>query len=440
MASPIYDIVYRGKILNADGQIVEATVTISGGRIQGVHGPSYNAKAELLMEYSQKPGAILLPGLIDMHVHLRGLEYSYKEDEETGTLSAVMGGVTLIADMPNTKPPLKNPSTLREKLRNLAAKSYTDYAVYVGVPDSDKVLEEMFAEPGVVGLKVYPEDLESMDCVEAAARKAAEKRLLVVVHPEHPGMIMKSGGPGERWRARPLAAELGAVRLASTLSRLCARLHFTHITSSATATLARQVGATVDTCPHYLLLSSRHEEKLGCIAKVNPPLRPQNIVEGLIEALREGLIDAVSSDHAPHAEWEKAEDFASCPPGIPGVETMPRLVLTLVNRGVITLPQAAHMLSTAPARILGIARLGRIAPGYKANLTLIDLNVSGRIKAEELHTKARYTPFEGFPYRGAPIATIVGGKLVMLEGMLHGKPGMGEPVRTGLSSNPRVWG
>lgn len=426
MGSPIYDIVYRGKVLRS-GEVVEATVTISNGRITGVHGPGYSARAELFMDYSQKPGAVLLPGIIDIHVHLRGLEHSYKEDEETGTLAAAMGGVTLVADMPNTKPPLRTPSALEAKLESLRAKSYTDYAVYLGVPLDAGMLDEMMGKPGVVGLKIYPEDLERWYRVVEAAREAAKRRLIVVVHPEHPAMVGEAAKPGERWRTRPLAAELEAVKLASALARFGARIHYTHVTSAITVTLARQVGATTDTCPHYLLLTSRHEEKLGCVAKVNPPLRPQRIVEGLLEALREGLIDAISSDHAPHAEWEK-EDFEQCPPGIPGVETMARLILTLVNRGVISLAQASSMLSSAPAGILGIDGVGRIKPGYRANLTLVDLNLSGRIRVDELHTKAAYTPFDGFPYRGAPIATIVGGQLIMLEGILHGKPGTGEPV------------
>ncbi len=437
MGNPIYDIVYRGKVLRG-GEIVEATVTINNGRITGIHGPGYQARAELLMDYSQKPGAVLLPGIIDIHVHLRGLEYSYKEDEETGTLAAAMGGVTLVADMPNTKPPLRTPSALEAKLESLRAKSYTDYAVYLGVPLDTGMLGEMMGKPGVVGLKIYPEDLERRDRVVEAAREAARRRLIVVVHPEHPGMIRETGEPGERWRTRPLAAEFEAVKLSSTLARLGTRLHYTHVTSATTVTLARQVGATTDTCPHYLLLSSKHEEKLGCAAKVNPPLRPQKVVEGLIEALREGLIDAISSDHAPHAGWEKEEDFAQCPSGIPGVETMARLILTLVNRGVISLAQASSMMSTSPAMILGIPGVGRIEPGYRANLTLVDMNMTGRIRADELHTKAPYTPFDGFPYRGAPIATIVGGQLVMLEGILHSKPGTGEPASTCGAHGPCI--
>ncbi len=396
------------------------TLCIRDGRVAGVsRGSSPSADVRLPDEW------LVLPGIIDIHVHLRGLRLSYKEDELSGTLAAAAGGVTLVADMPNTQPRLDNTESIGLKLSALRRNSVVDYVVYAGVPRTPGEAERIASSGLVAGFKVYPEDLVEQGALEEVLYAAWRRNLLVVLHSEHPDMVKEGCKPGRRWECRPTTAEIEALRLISSVAPRGLRLHVTHASTPNLVLEAKSRGFTVDVTPHHILLDSRDEEKHGCIAKVNPPLRPPEQRERLIQLLISGDVDAVATDHAPHTVEEKMGSFDECPPGIPGVEHYTRLLLTLVSKGVMDLRDFIKLTSTGPARVLGIHGYGCVEPGCIASYTAVDLRREGRISGYETFSKAKLTPYEGMLYRGEPVATIVRGRLVYREGCVCIKPGWG---------------
>lgn len=361
-------------------------------------------------KYIDLSRCLALPGFIDMHVHLRGLELSYKEDEISGTRAAVRGGYTAVVDMPNTKPRLDNIVALQHKLSALSTYSYCDYGVYAAVPHTSNIsyLSELLSLPGVMGFKIYPEDMEFATYV----LRVLDRRKLMIVHAEDFKLLSECVA-GQRWRCRSIEAELSAIaKLCSVVKRYSderrARVHITHVTNPISVALAKSCGFTVDTCPHYLLLSSECEVELGCIAKVNPPLRSRSIQHSLASWL--SMIDAIATDHAPHSLEEKKLPFELCPSGIPSIEIASLLVLDLMLREVIDLKTVMRLLSLGPATILGLCRWGCIARNCIASYTFVDPHKETRLENAVVESKAKYTPYRG-SVRVGICATIVRGQL-----------------------------
>lgn len=379
-----------------------------------------------------RPGVVLLPGAIDMHVHLRGLELSYKEDEESGTKAAAAGGVVLVVDMPNTVPRINSVEALRAKLHSLATRSYVDFGVYVGFTPHVDELRAMLSVGDVLGMKLYPEDLPRVTDSQIDAVARAGK--LLIVHCEHPNLIREGCPAGKRALCRPIDAELRCIEEYHTRFST-ARTHITHITSPQLLRLARRRGFTTDTCPHYVLLSSDDERRLGCLAKVNPPLRPRRFVEELLRLLAMGFVDAWVTDHAPHTLEEKSLPFEECPSGIAGLETSLRILLTLLNKGVVTVRTVARLINKSPRNILGLRSYACTYRGCVASLTVVDLKREGVVDPNRFFSKAKLSPFQGLRYKGEPIATIVHGNFVYVEGEIVSKPiGKGVGVYAGKHS------
>ncbi len=421
------DLAIEGRFYSPSlGEPVKGCLVVREGRVQTFVKGSCPAGEERIV-FSEKQ--LILPGVIDIHVHLRGLRLSYKEDELSGTLAAAAGGVTLVVDMPNTVPRVDNIDALREKLASLRRNAIVDYGVYAGIP-KDPLEAHRLAETGlIVGFKVYPEDLVgSRESIESAAYEAYRRGLLIVLHSEHPGMIREGCKPGERWKCRPISAEIEALQEIISIVPKCARLHVTHASSIELVRKAKELGYTVDVTPHHMLLDSSSEEEMGCVAKVNPPLRPREQREQLLIAVASGVVDAVATDHAPHSVEEKMRDFSECPPGIPSLEHYVRLLLTLVNRGVLGLETFVEITSLRPASVLGLEGYGCIEPGCIPSFTVVDLKKEGRIVGYDTFSKAKLTPYDGWLYRGEPIATIIRGCVVYREGCVCAKPGVGANI------------
>jgi dihydroorotase (multifunctional complex type) len=398
----------RGRLLTPVG-LVEGTIREEGGRIVEI---SRAGEGEAL-DFSGA-GMVILPGLIDMHVHLRDELLSYKEDFTSGTSAAAAGGFVLVGDMPNTRPPVNSLARLEERERLAAGKALVDYGLYVGVGPLEGT------ERLSLGLKVFMTSDYYSDrrgeTVEAL-RYAEQRKGLVVVHAENP-RLYREGRLGMEGTPE---AEAEAVR------EICvqglSRLHLTHLSSRAGLGTVR--GATCDTCPHYLLLGGR---ELGPFAKVHPSIKGKEDSDALLQAIGEGKIQAITSDHAPHLPEEKG-DPATAPGGFPGLETALPLLLTLVNKGVLSLERLVELCSTNPARILGLEGFGSLEPGKFCSLTVVDLKAEDEIRAERFHSKSKFTPFEGWKVKGKPVATIVRGRLVMRGGEILEKPGWGKNVR-----------
>jgi dihydroorotase len=403
----------KGRFLTPAG-IVEGVLRAENGRIVEI---SKEEKGENILSFD-RPGFVILPGLIDMHVHLRDELLSYKEDFTSGTSAAAAGGFVLVVDMPNTRPPVNSLSRLEERERLASEKALVDYGLYVGVGSIEG------AEKLSLGLKVFmTSDYYSDKRSETvrALKYAEQKKMLVIVHAENPKLYQDIGlGMGGTPEAE-----------AEAVKEICAqglkRLHVTHLSSRAGLEALKD--ATCDTCPHYLLLGG---QRLGPFAKVHPSIKGREDSEALLQAIKEGKIHAITSDHAPHLPEEK-EDPITSPGGFPGLETTLPLLLTMVNRGILSLEEVVKLCSTNPARILGLRDFGSIEPGKFCSLTVVDLDKEGEIRAEEFRSKSKFSPFEGWKVKGRPVATIVRGKLVMFEGKILGKPGWGRNVKVWTS-------
>ena len=397
-----------GKLADHRGLLGEGCVNVDE---RGVISSITKLPRGVKVERFEAPGVVVAPGLVDLHVHLRGLRLSYKEDERSGTMAAAASGITLVADMPNTLPRLSTPSAVEEKLRALSEGSYVDYAVYAAVPDRPGDVEALLREP-VVGFKVYPEDLGLRS---ASVSRALDLGRLVVLHPELPEAERVSGEDGcERSELRGCWMESASVYLLARLGR--GRVHVTHASCPSTVRAAKELGMTVDVTPHHLFFSCRME---GCYYKVNPPLRDEASRAELLKLLVEGAVDALASDHAPHSPREK-DSPATCPPGFPWLGAWPWLVFRLVRLGVLPLARFLYLTSYSPARILGLKGYGELSPGSRANLVAIDMDATWRFAGT--YSKARYPHVFLEEMAGAPVAVYVGGELVARDGAVLGRP------------------
>ncbi len=395
---------------------------------RGVHGRGcVVAEDGIIVEV--KPGArgyrdygdnIIAPGFIDLHVHLRGMRQSYKEDENTGTLAAARAGITLVADMPNTVPRLNSPAAVEEKLSSFTRPA-VDYMVYAAVPGTQGMVEVLANMP-VAGFKIYPEDLEKPEGVLEAVLSHGG---LVVLHPELPWIDSYSETPSSREAGRPCWSEGASVDDIPEPSN-GTRVHVTHASCPSTVERAKKRGFTVDVTPHHLLWTV--DDEMRCLHKVNPMLRGPGEVFRLQVLAAQGVIDALASDHAPHAPWEKTDPLW-CMPGIPWLEHWPWTVYRLVKTGLLSLERFLYMVSTGPARILGLGNtLGLLEPGYRANLTVFNPETVWRFEGPR-HSKARLWPSFMAVQAGEPVATVVGGVVVYD----HGEP-TGETPGTNLAS------
>ena len=355
-----------GYILSTTG-LRRACVNVVGEHVRSITStPAYEVDVRC-------SDCIIAPAAVDMHVHLRGLGLSYKETVYSGTRAAAAGGVAVVVDMPNTVPYLNTLENVKLRLEELKDEAVIDFTRYAGIPDTRDEVEKIAGLP-IAGFKVYPENIVSE--TTCWALKAAEKYgKIVVVHAEHPwGLSIEAGW--DRSVYRPCWVEQAAVYEIAGLAERCGarpRIHITHVSCPSTVDAARKYGFTVDTTPHHLLLPLLGVDALeACKVKVNPPIRGINEASKLLHLLLHGSIDAIASDHAPHAEWEKAMHPYLCPPGIAGLEHWPGAVMLLAVQA-----KAYHVYTVAsaraPASLLSLKGRGCLEPGCVADIVVASL-------------------------------------------------------------------
>ncbi len=385
-------------------------------------------------------GLVLCPGLIDIHVHLREPGGEHKETVYTGTRAAVAGGFTAVCCMPNTDPPLDRPerlAELQEIIRRDAACRVYPIAAAIVDRDPERLSDfRALSEAGAVAVSDDAMPLQDMHVMAQALQRAEESQVPFISHPE----LEAAGGAGAV-SDPDVAAELGVAQMApereewgvkfwKLAARLVGRpvdasLHFAHISTAAAIEAVREMRAeglvrrvTAETCPHYFTLTARAVIEHGAMAKMNPPLRSPEDVDAVKMALADGTISVIATDHAPHADGEKAAGLADAPFGIVGLETALGLVLTeLVGRGVLSLPEALAKMTFHPARVLGLPG-GRLDIGAPADMTLIDPAASWTVDPERFYSKSRNTPFGGRRLTGRAVMTIVAGRIVMRDGQV----------------------
>ncbi|MFQ5999588.1 MAG: dihydroorotase family protein [Candidatus Bathyarchaeia archaeon] len=443
---PVDTVLYNAKIYTR-GSIVEAGIAIEKGKILKI------AKETNLPQASEKldlKGNITLPGLIDSHVHLRDQQLAYKEDFFSGTSAAAAGGVTLTIDMPNNKPVTMNSKSLKERVKLAERRVVVNVAFYSAFPENLGEVPSI-VEEGAVAFKLYMSqkigglDIDDDDMLLHAFNEVGKIRAPIAVHAEDretlESMRRKMEKAGRKdaeayVKAHSPQAEMEATkRIIQLAEKSSAHLHFCHVSSAVALNAilkAKNTGLpfTCEVTPHHLLMSSEHLERYGTLALTDPPLRTRDDVKALWTALKQGSIDALASDHAPHTTEEKeVESVWDAKPGIPGLETMLPLLLTQINDGRLTIPYLVRMTSEKPAQIFNLKNRGRLDEGYSADIVVVDINREYKIDSSSFYSKAKYSPFDGWRVKGKPIKTFVNGQLVMDKGEIVARPGTGQIVR-----------
>ncbi len=428
MSSTARTTLLRGAVCVLPEATRPADVLLQDGRIAAIDpGPAAAAVAE---EVFEADGLHLLPGVVDTHVHFREPGVTHKEDLASGSRAAAAGGVTTIMDMPNVTPPTTTIARLHARLDLAARRSCVNFGFYIGATTDN--LDELRAARRTPGVKIFVGSstgnllVDDQDQLEAIFAKVP---LPLCGHLEDEATVRANaerigGGsvPADHSRIRDEAAAVRAVeRIIDLVRRHDHPFHVLHVSTAAECRLiaaARAEGLPItgEACPHHLLLDESDYERLGSRAQVNPAIKTAADRAALWEALRDGTLDAVVTDHAPHTLEEKARPYPQSPSGLPCIENSLMLMLEEAAAGRCTLEQVVAWMCEGPCRVWGIPGKGRIAEGFDADLVLVDLGAVHEVRDERQHTRCGWSPWHGARLRGSVVRTLVGGRTVYDRG------------------------
>jgi dihydroorotase len=413
----------------ADGR--QRDIRVVGERIESVAERVETRKRERVVDAT---GKRLLPGMVDMHVHLRQPGFGHKETWRTGTRSAAAGGVTTVVDQPNTDPPTVDGPAFDRKC-GFTDDATVDFGLNGGVTggwEPDSLFDRPLCALGEVFLA---DSTGEMGINEALFVEALERAsdLPVTVHAEDESLFeaaARERSDADAWSAyRRADAEIAATRRACRLAaERDRRIHVAHASTPESINAAARAGSTCEVTPHHMLLSRRDLSELGTHGRMNPPLRRERHRRKLFERVADGTVDVVATDHAPHTREEKAADIWAAPSGVPGVETALPLLLAQVRRGRLGFDRVRDLTARNPAAILGLSKKGTVTEGSHADLVLVDPGATSEIRATDLHTRCEWTPFEGHE-AVFPEWTMCRGRIVYRRETDTFEPLQGENVR-----------
>lgn len=434
--SETFDLILRGGTAFTPAGPVETDIGVRAGRIVAL-----GARGDAA-EIVDCTGLTILPGAIDTQVHFREPGLEHKEDLQSGSLAAVLGGITAVFEMPNTKPNTDSAEALADKLARAKGRMWCDHAFYVGATNANaEQLAELEMLPGCSGVKVFMgastgDLLVSDDACLARVLKNGRRR--VAIHAEDEARMQErlgervAGDPSSHpvWRddESAMRATQRIIKLAREARR---RIHILHVTTPEELEYisAHKDIATCEVTPQHLTLAAEEAyPRLGTFAQMNPPIRSRRHRDGLWHWLTQGVPDVIGSDHAPHTREEKAQAYPASPSGMPGVQTLLPLLLDHMNAGRLTLARLVDLTASGPARIFGLVRKGRIAVGYDADFSIVDPQARWTVTGDWLASRCGWSPFEGMELTGRPIGTVIRGQRVMWEAQVLGTP-IGEPLR-----------
>ncbi len=443
------DVVVEGRAYLKSG-LTKCCIGIDDGKISAI---KKMIKGDRHFDYGDK---LILPGAIDSHVHFRDPGLTHKEDFVTGSLAAAFGGICCVIDMPNTVPQTTTLTALKNKITIAERKSFVDFGLFAGVnekSDIDALSKYATAFKIYLASTTGDMNIHENDLLPSIFKKIEKTGKTVSVHCEDDALIDRSIKPSslhDHLRSRPDESEVSGIKKAiSTAGN--AKSHLCHVSSKEGVELIKQYKSPVrkgdeptessldtavskrpitsEVTPHHLFLNS--DSELGAYGKVNPPLRGPNDQNALWTALREGTIDTIASDHAPHTVEEK-ENFEKAPAGLPGVETMVPLMLSQVKHGKFDLHRLIHAVCVKPGCLFGFNK-GILEAGRDGDLMVVDMREEKIIKGKELHSKCGWTPFEGF--EGVfPRSTFVRGEVVIKDWSVEGDKGFGKYVVPGYGN------
>ncbi len=430
-------IVRGGEVVNHSGRGL-ADVGVRAGKIVEIGDLGQASAGEIF----DATGLTVLPGVIDSQVHFREPGLEWKEDLQSGSDAAVRGGVVAVFEMPNTEPTTTDPDALADKLSRAKGRMHCDHAFYVGgTHENAAFLGELERLPGCCGIKVFMgastgtllvQDDEGVEQVlrhvnrRAAFHSEDEYRLA------ERRALARTGDWTSHEEVRDAQSAIQSTqRLVRIAKGLGKRIHVLHVTTAEEiAFLATHKDvASVEVTPQHLTLTAPEAyERLKGYAQMNPPIRGKAHQDALWHGIAAGIADVLGSDHAPHTKDEKARPYPASPSGMPGVQTLVPVMLTHVAEGRLSLERFVDLTSHGANRVFGMADKGRLAVGYDADITVVDLKARRTIRHEDMATRVGWTPFDGFEAKGWPVATIIRGRVIMRDDEIVA-PHMGEPVR-----------
>lgn len=431
MSQRPYDLVIQGGLClvphpSENGLLVEqlADIAIVDGRIDKISS-SINEPA---FRTIKAHGLHVLPGIIDSQVHFREPGLTHKEDLETGTKAAILGGVTTIFEMPNTNPATTTKEAFEEKLRRANGRAHCNYAFFVGgAHDNIAQIQELELLPHCSGVKIFMgsstgtllvEDDETLEKLMSRGHRR------MIFHSEdemrlrerkHIASDMADVHYHPVWRDVETAV-LSTQRLLRLARKTGRRIHVLHVSTAEEMDLLKENKdiATVEVLPQHLTLYAPDcYDRLGTYAQQNPPIREKRHLDRLWKAIADGTVDVIGSDHAPHTKEEKDRPYPASPSGVPGVQTLLPVMLDHVNAGRLSLQRFVEMMTENPCRVFGIKNKGRLRVGFDADVTLVDLKKTKTIDNSWIASRCGWTPFHGMQVKGWMTHTIVGGNLVM---------------------------
>ncbi|MFZ5681248.1 MAG: dihydroorotase [Bradyrhizobiaceae bacterium] len=433
-----FDVILKsGTVVNQDGEGVR-DIGISAGRIAEIGSLGAASAGEVI----DCKGLHILPGVMDTQVHFREPGLTHKEDLETGSRGAVLGGVTAVFEMPNTNPLTVTEEAFTAKVKAGQHRMHCDFAFFIGgTRDNVNHLPDLERAPGCAGVKVFigsstgsllVEDDDSLRRIFKVIRRRAafhaedEYRLNDRKH------LRIEGDPRSHpvWRDED-AALIATQRLVNLARETGKRIHVLHISTKQEIEYLRDHKdvASCEATPHHLTLAGPEAyERLGTKAQMNPPVRDTSHRDGIWRGIEQGIVDVLGSDHAPHTLEEKDKVYPASPSGMTGVQTLVPIMLDHVNAGRLSLARFVDLTSAGPARLFNIACKGRIAAGYDADFTIVDMKREETITDKWIASRAGWTPYDGVKVKGWPVGTFVRGKRVMWQGEVA-TPSTGETVR-----------
>ncbi|TFG12539.1 hypothetical protein EU537_08945 [Candidatus Thorarchaeota archaeon] len=427
------DLVLKDGLTVSTGQELVRSIAIEKGKIEGIYRQGEEPDSKELIDCR---GQYVLPGFIDIHVHLRGLLQKEKEDYETGTRAAAAGGITTVVDMPNSSPPVLDMQVLQQKINEAREHRYTNIGFYAGIPaNMEKMSDNLFRN--VLGLKVYPhrpldDVIYDRERIRECMKVAKRQELPLMFHPDLTPPERETKSVDEYFEIHSCESEVRSLKQFLDANRdLDCRLHVCHVSCASTVEVIsdnRQEDLlTAEATPHHLFLCRDSFKMDDGTAKMLPPLRLQEDCNVLKEAISRCQIDIVASDHAPHTSAEKESSFKDAKAGIPGLETLTPVLLTEVFNGNLSWVELLRIGCSGPASILRIAGKGVLSEGYDADIAIFSRE-DWVVRGEEFHSKAKRTPFEGYVAKAKPVKTIVGGEVVFNDGEFEVPPGIAGAV------------
>lgn len=424
-------ILKNGTIITVSGH-EKKDVLVKNGKIIAIG----DNLSETSCEEINCTGLTILPGVIDSQVHLREPGNEHKEDLETGGKAAILGGVTSVFEMPNTNPSTTTLEAFQDKLKRASGRMFTDHAFYVGA-SGDNIQELPFLEKqlGCAGVKIFMGSstgslLVSDDKILEQILAHGQRR--IAIHAEDEDRLIERKEIAEKEahpRAHPLWRDLESAlkatkRIVALSQKTRRKIHVLHISTKDEIEFLRTVKGgliTAEVLANHLTLDAEAYETLGTYAQMNPPIRDKSHQEVLWQAVQDGTIDILATDHAPHTREEKEKPYPNSPSGMPGVQTLVPLMLDHVHNGQLTLLRMVDLLCHAPARVFGLRHKGFIRNGYDADFTIVDTNKKFIIDNKDIASKCGWTPFHGKEVTGKVMMTIIRGRIVMNDGQIIGE-------------------